>query len=618
MIGLFGTFLRDAMAPADLAAMAGRVSAPCVTRSMGRTGAAIAAAGHSAIDKAPVAESDDGRWQVAALGRLHNARQLIGADAASDTFDVASTICRLAKEDRLAALADANGLFCAAIVDRREHRLLLITDRLASYPIHVWQGADRLFFAGQIFVLLGETSIPRKADPDGLAQLFTLQRTIGQTTSVAGVRSIAAGTIMEYDGNRVVERQYSTLAWRQPSFAERDAAEHLAEALRNAVRRDVEGGNAGLLLSGGIDSRLILAAAPPGTLKCWTTASFAENPELAIAAKLAAYFGASHQSLIVDPADTLRVLEQTTIDSNGLYPASTPMSAFLPAVGSGSSVVLAGHGLDYTLRGYYLPARFVEIAGSRTRLPLLRPIPARPTGADVLGNLRQGPPRKTIERIIAGRFQAAWWQNLSDAFDATLKPWLESDEPYNAWDAFILHAVSKHYAFTSMMSVRAVAHLSMPAFDREVFDIYLQLPPAWRCGGRVVQKALRILSPVAARVPNANTHFRADLPPVLEIGALFGRAALRRIGLVRRPDKPSPAHSIGSWQDIGELYRLDAGHRRRFVEIRGRLDSLTLGVLNADGLATCIDEHLEGRAKHTKLLRQLLTHDAWVREFGIA
>lgn len=617
MIGLFGICCANPETPVDLRDMAARVPPSLAVARTGEHGAAIGAAGHAAVDRHVIAKSADGRWQVAAIGRLHDSQHLLGVPGSGDSFNVADVILSLASNGRLDSLKDANGLFCAAIVDRREHRLSLVTDRFAGFPIHVWHGSDRLVFAGQIQVLLGAGGIPHKADPDGLAQLFTLQRTIGRTTSVADVWAIPAATVLEFDGRRIVERRYANLTWGQPDFGEKEGARRLAEALRAAVEREVGPDGGALLLSGGIDSRLLLAAARPGSLSCWTTASYAENPELAIAVELAQRYGAEHHALIVDPADTLGVLERTTIESNGLYPASTSTSAFVPVVGAAASTILTGHGLDYTLRGYYLPAQFVEFAGSRTRLPRLRPIPARPTGADVLRNLRQGPPLKTIDRIVAKGRRDAWWRGLEIAFDCTLQPWLESADPYNAWDAFILHALSKHYAFTSMMSVRAVGYLGMPAFDREVFDIYLKMPPAWRCSGRMVKDALRLLAGDAARIPNANTHFRADLHPWIEIAALLGRAALRKARLLRRPWKPTPMHSIGSWQDIGELYRRDARHRQRFLEIRDRLDGLVFGVLSTDGLSACIDEHLEGTATHTKLLRQILTHDAWVRSFGV-
>lgn len=597
--------------------MVALVPAPLVTKRVGERGAAIGAAGHAPIDRHLIAESPDRRWQVAAIGRLHDCQRLLGVRGTADSFNVADVILELVNNGRLDALKDANGLFCAAIIDRREHRLTLVTDRFAGFPIHVWRGPDRLVFAGQIQVLLAAGGIPRKADTEGLFQLFTLQRTIGRKTSVSDVWSVPAATILEFDGRTISERRYAELIWNRPDFDEKEGAQRLASALRAAVERETGADGAGLLLSGGIDSRLILAAARPGSLSCWTTASFLGNPELRIAAEVARHFGAEHHPLIVDPSATLDVLDRTTAESNGLYPASTPMSVFLPMVGAAEPTILTGHGLDYTLRGYYLPARFVEFAGSRTRLPQLRPIPLRPTGGDVLRNLRQGPPLGTIKRIVPKDQYNACRQDLENGLDTILRPWLESSDPFNAWDAFILHALSKHYAFTSMMSVRAVGYLGMPAFDREVFDLYLTMPSSWRCSGLMVKRALRLLSEQGATMSNANTLLRADLGPWAEIAALFARALLRKTGLAQRPWKPSSSHSIGSWQDIGELYRRDLAHRRRFLEIRARLDSLSFGLLSCDALASCIDEHLEGRATHSKLMRQVMTHDSWVRSYGI-
>lgn len=576
-----------------------------------QSGIALCRAAHR-HDGAGYAESADGRIAAVALG------EIFGPAGPETEPSLAARAVALAATNAIDQIADWNGLFSLAIHDRARHRLILATDRHASFPLHVWRQDGEVVFAGQIRTLLGDARVPRRAAPDVVAQLFTTQRTFGRTTHVAGVEAVPAGTIVTFEGARMEERRHWTLAWHKPDFSEAEGAVLLAAALRRACARQSTGKGIGLLLSGGIDSRLILAAAPKASLSCWTTASFEDNPELAIARALARAMGAEHHALIVSPPDTLPVLERTVVDSNGLYPASTPMSAFLPRVGAACRTILTGHGLDFTLRGYYLPARFAQILGSRTRLPVLRPIPRNPTGADVLRSLRQGPPLATVQRIAAPAWRAEWWRSQEQALDEALAPWLRSAEPYDAWDAFILHALSKHYAFTGMMATRAVANLRLPAFDNEVFDLYLRMPPAWRCSGRMVKRALALLSPAAGRLPQANTGFRADLDPWLEIAALMGRAALRRTGLARREATPTSYHSAGSWQNIPNLYKDEPGHRRRFVEIRARLDALTLGVLDADALARCIDEHLEGRAKHTKLLRQLLTHDAWVREFGIA
>jgi asparagine synthase (glutamine-hydrolysing) len=611
VIGLFGLHRAAPDAPADLGPMAATVSSRYAVERRDGAGAALGRVAHRHAASG-IAESANGRMVAAAVGEIFNATELVNGRANGSLAQVALA---LGEDGRLDALANANGLFALALYDREAHRLTLVTDHHASFPLHVWRSGGETAFAGQIFTLLGDRRIARKADPDAIAQLFTMQRTVGRVTPVAGVEALPAACIWEADEKGVRERRYWTLRWRKRDFSLDEGAQLLADALRRACARQAAGPETGLLLSGGLDSRLVLAAAPRGALSCWTTASYPANPELAVARATADLFGAAHHALIVPPSETLPVLEDTVVESNGLYPASTAMSAFLPDVAC--RAILTGHGLDFTLRGYYLPARFAEIAGSRTRLPALRPIPKRPTGADVLRALRQGPPLKTVERIIAPGWRTRWWRGQESAMEQVLAPWLDSGEPYNAWDAFILHALSKHYAFTGMMATRAVADLRMPAFDAEVFDIYLRMPPAWRCNGKMVKRAIRRLSAEAAEMPYANTGFRTDLGPWLEVGALMGRAALRRLGLAKRPALSDSTHSPGSWHDVAALYRDDVAHRVRFTDIRGRLDAISLGVLDADALAACIDEHLDGRAKHTKLLRQLLTHDAWVRRFGI-
>ncbi len=615
MIGIFGLYRADRSAPADAEQMTASVPGRYAVEAPAETGAVLGRVAHDLMRGGGRARSGNGRLEAVVCGEIFNMDDF--ADLGGAQANAADVVLGLAEADALDRLAEVNGQFCAAIYDRAGHRLTLITDRLACHPIHLWRQDGEAVFATQLYTLIGDARVPRRADPMALAQLFTMQRTVGRITPLANVTALPAACIFEIGPDGVSERSYWRLGWRKPDFTEREGGRLLAEAFRNAVGRQTRTGKVGLLLSGGVDSRLVLSAANGHPPSCWTTASYDANPELALARRLATQVGAPHHALVVPPERTLDVQDETVIASGGLYPASTSVSAFMPQVSDACDSVLTGHGIDYTLRGYYLPARFASLAGSRTRLPALRSVPRRPDGASVLRNLRQGPPQTTIERIVRQDRAEAWWRGQDDAMDTALKPWLESDEPLNAWDAFILHAVSKHYAFTSMAAVRAEVDLRIPAFDAEVFDVFLRMPPAWRCRGQMVLNALEILSPEFAAIPNANTGFRAGINPWQEVAGLLGRGALRRMGVLKRDDLPSSSHSHGSWQNMQALFRADPAHRKRFGEIRDRLDALTLGVLDADGLRACIDEHLDGAANHTKLLRQLLTHDSWVRTFGI-
>jgi asparagine synthase (glutamine-hydrolysing) len=620
MIGLFGIRFAEAERPADLAAMAGAADPERYRiEALEGCGIGLGAVLHKSGPAGSLVQGDD--VDVAVCGEILNTADLAeGLPEAADAIDAALLIRALYRAGALSRLAGANGLFAAALRDRARHRLVLITDRYCSFPIHIHATERRLAFAGQLATLLAEGGVPRKASAAGLAQLFTLQRTIGRETNIAGVEALPAATILTAGPDGVSEERYWELRWEPAFESETEAAAALADALRAALARQTgHGAEApGLLLSGGLDSRMVLAASPPGSLACFTTAGYAENPELAIARQLGEAHGKSFTPLTVEPSETLAVLDRTTLDCNGLYPASTQISVFMPAVGEACDVALTGHGLDYTFRGYYMPARFLNLAGSKTRLPALRPVPGRPAGADVLANLRQGPPQSTIERILRPEAADFWWSSQARSLNTVLAPWLDSAEPLNAWDAFILHALSKHYAFTGMMAVRAACNLRLTTYDSAVFQVYLGMPPAWRVRAGVALSAMRRLSPGMARIANANTGSAADLGPWKEVGYVLARAAGRRLGLVRRDALPSAMHSAGSWQNINTLYRQDPEHRRLFQEIRARTDTLSFGLLSAQDLAEVIDEHLAGRGDHGKLLRFLMTFDSWTRQTGLS
>jgi len=621
MIGIFGVRRAEAQSPADAAAMAKtvldtRYGTRYAASHEAGAGADLGVVGHGPSDSRR-ARSRDGGGIVVLAGSIFNIEAF--PDLQPRPASAAELVLRLLEAGTIDRLKEIDGQFCAAYYEPASHRLVLMTDRLASFPVHCWTDRGEVRFATQIYTLLGDRQVPRRADGNGIAQLFSMQRMVGDATNIAGVRALPGATVWEAGPSGVREDRYWHLRWRAPAFDRRGAAKELARSLRGAVARQraANGSKAALLLSGGIDSRLVLAATCGNPPRCVTTASFKQAYELEIARGIAGIFGAPHETAIVEPAETFASLDSAVIESNGLYPASTPIAAFMPHVSADTDCALTGHGLDYTARGMYLPYRRLNTGRSTLRLPCLSRVPRRPTGAYVLRNLRHGPALDEIDRIIRPERRAAWWNEIEQAMEDTLAPWLDSDEPANAWDALIVQSVSRHYTFTGMMSVRAATNLAIPAFDNEVMDVYLQSPPAWRTDRRLANRALGLLSRDAAAYPSANTGTRADLEPWLEISGVLGRAALRRLGLGRTTRLPSGAHSHGSWQNAGALYRENPAHRQRLVEIKDRLDALSFGLLDTDILARFIDDHMEGRANHAKVLRSLMSHDVWVRRFGI-
>lgn len=156
-----------------------------------------------------------------------------------------------------------NGMFGLAVWDVRQQRLLLARDAFGIKLVYYRIQAGSLWFGSEIRPVCAtmESEKP-EADPEALSLFLRYRYTPSPYTAVRGVRKLAAGTkLVVQDG--IVE----TSRWYQfspepfaPAKSAEDAAEELLALYRQAVRRQlISDVPLGLLLSGGIDSALLLA-----------------------------------------------------------------------------------------------------------------------------------------------------------------------------------------------------------------------------------------------------------------------------------------------------------------------------------------------------------------------
>jgi asparagine synthase (glutamine-hydrolysing) len=525
--------------------------------------------------------------------------------------DVIADLYRDGRADRIAWL---DGSFAAIIVDGRDRKIVLATDRLGSRSLFVWHDGRNLAAASRLTALLADDRVSRRLSTQGLVELLALQRTAADHTQYADIRAMTAAELWTYQGGSMTRRQSRRLAWTRPDFSEREGGVRLAEALtRAAARRTGDPVRHGILLSGGLDARLVLAAARKAgrTPPCLTAGPF-RNAEVGLAEAAARRAGAPFRFLDNPPSRLIDSLDGATAASDGLFTAPFNLFGLLPGIARDHDVLLSGHGLDYTFRGYYLPCRMVHVAGSTTRLPRLRPIPDG-TPETMVRNLRVGIKEEAVRAILRPAVRRDLESRKVAAMRAAIAG-ADIDNPYNAWDAYLLSCLGRHYAYSDFVAMESVIRHRAITFDSEVFDLYLAMPPEWRASGRMMQAAMIRLGPDLMALPDANTGIRASRPFPMQLAMVFARAALRRFGLSRAPASPEPTMTQGSWANHAELLRRD----RRFV---ARLESLPKnaalldsGLFEPDGLAAVARQHLDRTANHVKLLLQLLTMASWLEQ----
>lgn len=558
------------------------------------------------------AASDDGRVHLFLEGELFDEKEASGPPGAS----AAERCLTRYLEDRLDGLAALNGSFAFFLLDARfSPRLVLATDRLCTRPVYLFRKGDRCYFSTHMASLLAFPRVERRLCVQGLVELFAVRRTALDHTLYEDVRVVPSASIWSFDGGPPSVRPYWRMRWRGAPCLREEAPEALAEALRRAVRRRMgDGRGCALLLSGGLDARAVLAAADR-PVKTITLASF-ENEEARAARRLAEAQGCGHVFIRVPPGKVAEGFADSVRYGGGNY---LPPFNFYPAareIAEHCDVALSGYGIDYTVRGMYMNNRFLRLAGSVTQLPCLGPASAGRLEEQIAASLRYRLPSGLLRRIFRPSLAKECEGRLRQSIREALEPHLGNGlDPQNGWDSYTLSPVSKHYTFGDLLFLRHFVQTRTPAYDRDLFDFFLSMPPAWRCSGRVFREALRALSPKLARMPTSNTGFRADLSPWLQVGLVLGRAALRRGGVLSRPFLPETGATRGSWVDFPELLRTHPLLIRMLEEALADPEVRRLEVFNLEALREMAREDRDRAADHGKALTAFLAFASWSRLF---
>lgn len=262
-----------------------------------------------------------------------------------------------------------NGMFAFVIQERDSGRIIVARDRFGIKPLYLSQSGKRLRFASSLPALLKAGDVDTSIDRVALHHYMSFHAVVPPPrTIINGVKKLPPATmrIIEADG-QFEDRRY----WDPPfgraadesTMSATDWRDRLLEELRAAVkRRMVADVPVGVLLSGGVDSSLIvglLAEAGQTELMSFSVgfeeANGEKGDEFVYSDLIAKEFGTDHHKIFVPSAGLMDALPGTfqamsepmvSYDNVGFYLLSKEVSKHI-------KVVQSGQGADEVFGGYH-------------------------------------------------------------------------------------------------------------------------------------------------------------------------------------------------------------------------------------------------------------------------
>jgi asparagine synthase (glutamine-hydrolysing) len=216
-------------------------------------------------------------------------------------------LIQLYEQHRQKFFEKLNGLFSGLLVDRRRNKVFLFNDRYGSQRIYFHESNGNFYFASEAKALLRILPELREFDFKGVAQFLAFGCTLDWRTIFRGIQMLPGGSLWTFEnGNCRKENYFSPENWEsQPELSPKDFENKFQEIFKKILPRYFSGDSKiGIALTGGLDTRMIMACRPQNNVNqtCYTFAGErGETLDDKIAARVASVCGLEHKLLRLQP-----------------------------------------------------------------------------------------------------------------------------------------------------------------------------------------------------------------------------------------------------------------------------------------------------------------------------
>lgn len=199
-----------------------------------------------------------------------------------------------------------NGRFQGLLIDRVSGTSTLFNDRYGMHRLYFHEAADAFYFASEAKAILNVRPELRVIDPRGMAELISCGCVLENRSVFKGIGVLPPASAWTFRDGAIVGRPhyFDPKEWEGQERLDLESYySQLREIFaRNLPRYFVGSGPVSVSLTGGLDSRMIMAwlNATPGSVSCFSFGGmFRDCQDVSVARRVAQVCGQPHQVIPV-------------------------------------------------------------------------------------------------------------------------------------------------------------------------------------------------------------------------------------------------------------------------------------------------------------------------------
>jgi asparagine synthase (glutamine-hydrolysing) len=466
----------------------------------------------------------------------------------------------------------------------------------------------KLLFAPEAKAILQDETFKKELNDEAVAEFFAFGEFWGDTTFFKGIKILTPASILTYDGSEVSIEKYWELKY-EPDYnkSEDEFVDELVRTFKKAMKIRTEGNlRYGVSLSGGLDSRTVLAGISPERRKDVIAFTFGPDycDEIKIAKKVAKKAEIrEHLTMDISPEHVINNAEQGIWLTDGRNQMGNSIALHIyKSVKDKIDVVFIGFLLDTGLSSSILTRNILNAENDNDLYDLLY---------SKVFLVSEEKLNKLFTDEYFNRIKTYPLSSFKKAYDK-----VKEHHPANKSNSF---RIQNHTAWTTVGTVliRIFVESSCPGADNDFIDIIRTIPPELRSNHHIYRKFLMKLSPELARIPNNHTMVGVDAPLwYWRIGQTYlsARESIRsRVnkiskGMIFLPDSRRYA-------DQDEWFRTNEKWQRFFRGLLLKKNGTSEKFFNQDHIENLLQGQIAGEKNNTAELKYIASFKIFLKLF---
>lgn len=396
------------------------------------------------------------------------------------------------------------GEFLFVLIDHHANSLHIAADCFGIRTAYWYRDGDRCVVTSSLSAALKSNLIKPELNEPFVAALLRFNKCrLGDDTIFTGVKVVPAGTVLICQNGTVQSTRY----YEYIPYADERKAEEWVEIITQSIRDSVSQAislydTMALALTGGLDSRTVLAAIPANEREriFAITCGIPDSDEVHLAARTAASAGLVHHTVALD-AKAFLTWGPVSVQRNeefDIFPQGVLGALSHRAVNSGAKAIITGWDVDIPLRGTYLNDQAMKLANNADIFALVDAKWGLFNRSELKNLLK---PEKYHE---IGDAAADWLKNLING--------LPADNPLDRYLLFIFQYEKRRLLMMRNRMLRFELETMTPFYDHDLQLLLARIPENLKRDNRLFVEVLRRLNTSLMRIPYSRTMLPADIP----------------------------------------------------------------------------------------------------------